>query len=54
MRFAKDGTQLIGEWEEGKITSGKHLSGTGDQWKAAGSLGRRRDLRHGPSSGIVV
>jgi hypothetical protein len=24
-RFAKDQTQLVGEWEQGKITSGKHL-----------------------------
>ena len=25
LRFAKDQTQLVGEWQEGKITSGKHL-----------------------------
>ena len=25
IRFAKDGTQLVGEWEDGKIVSGKLL-----------------------------
>ena len=34
-RFAKDQTQLVGEWEQGKITSGKHLGfGSDLKWPA--------------------
>lgn len=29
LRFAKDQTQLVGEWENGKITSGKRLGNKG-------------------------